>query len=83
MQIDEAFRHLFEARNIIGRMAPMAWQYLDAPPDGTLFLEYNSTFLQNQSPSDGYIWAEDEEFEVHEIGGYVSDPEHACSLSRH
>ena len=49
-------------------MAPMNWQFLDAPGDGTMMLEWQP---QRQSSTDGYIWGDVERVYTTEVRGYV------------
>ena len=73
MQLDVAFQRLYEAPKVVKEMAPMSWQYLAPPPqDGTVFLTWIGPRLQNQFPSDGYIWPGPEERQLQDFGGYVS-----------
>ena len=51
----------------------MNWQFLDAPPDGTVMLEWQPlNHLGNRSATDGYIWGDAEAAYTVEHQGYVS-----------
>jgi len=64
--------YLLEAPKIMRDMAPVQWQFLDAPPDGTLFLTWQpSDYMQATFASDGYVWDVEQPFNS-EIRGYVS-----------
>ncbi|KAF2155061.1 DUF1750-domain-containing protein [Myriangium duriaei CBS 260.36] len=70
LQLNQAYQYLFEAPKLVKQHAAMSWQYLTAPPDGTLFLTWASPSVE-QFPSDGYIWAGPEERMMSDIGGYT------------
>lgn len=53
-------------------MAPVQWQFLDAPQDGTLFLTWQPLdYLNTNFASDGYAWADTEQPFNSEVRGYV------------
>lgn len=72
MGLDVAFQYLSQAPQIVKQMAPMSWQYLNAPSDGTLFLTWAGPRTGNVCPTDGYVWAGQEEHVVQDFGGFVS-----------
>lgn len=52
--------------------APVQWQYLDAPPDGTLFLTWQPTeYMGMNFASDGYVWGDAEQPFNSDVRGYV------------
>lgn len=73
MQIDQAFKYLLDAPSIVKQIAAMSWQYLQAPQDGMVFLEWlpNKANETSRFPSDGYIWADPESTYHHDFGGYT------------
>lgn len=71
MGLDQAFTFLAQAPQIVQKMAPMSWQYLQAPQDGTLFLTWAGPRTGNQFPTDGYLWAGQEEHLVQDYAGFV------------
>jgi hypothetical protein len=53
-------------------MSPVAWLYMQNPPqDGQVFLTWQSPNVKGFA-SDGYIWADPEAQFHHTISGYVS-----------
>ncbi|WPH00483.1 swi/snf and rsc complexes subunit ssr4 [Acrodontium crateriforme] len=72
LNLEQAFRHLIDAPQIVKQVAPMAWTYVSAPLDGTIWLEWLPPNLpHNRFPSDGYVWADAEQTYRQEIGGYT------------
>lgn len=64
--------YLIEAPKIMRDMAPVQWQFLDAPPDGTLFLTWQPLdYMQTTFASDGYVWGDAEQPYNSEVRGYV------------
>ena len=50
----------------------MRWEFLDAPPDGTVMLEWQPlSRLGTHAASDGYVWAGPEEAFNQQFRGYV------------
>ena len=50
----------------------MNWQFLDAPQDGTVMLEWQPlNHLGNRSATDGYVWGDAEAAFTMEVSGYV------------
>lgn len=52
----------------------MSWTYVNAPQDGTIWLEWLSP-RQNSGrfPSDGYVWGDPEQMYRHEFNGYTME----------
>lgn len=49
----------------------MAWNYIAAPQDGTVWLEWiSSRNGEHRFPSDGYVWGDPEQAHRREFGGY-------------
>ncbi|TKX21598.1 hypothetical protein C1H76_6094 [Elsinoe australis] len=71
MHIQQAFKYLFDAPQVVKQHATMSWRYLTAPRDGTVFLTWISPRYNEQFPSDGFLWAGPEERMVQEISGYT------------
>ncbi|GAB7347587.1 hypothetical protein MBLNU459_g4468t1 [Dothideomycetes sp. NU459] len=71
LNIDQAYQYLFEAPKVVKQIAPMSWQYLSGPNDGTVFLTWIGPRMQNQFPTDGYVWADPEQRYTHDFGGYT------------
>ena len=62
LTLEQASRYLLDAPSIVKQIAPMSWTYVQAPQDGTLFLEWLSPSRpQSNFPSDGYAWADQPE----------------------
>ncbi|KAI9725563.1 MAG: hypothetical protein M1828_003051 [Chrysothrix sp. TS-e1954] len=72
LSIDKAFASLYQAPRIVKEQSPVAWQYLDPPRDGTLFLAWQP-LMQNENTyaSDGYVWAEPESVYHQAFNGYT------------
>lgn len=50
----------------------MSWNYVSAPQDGTLWLEWISARSgEHRFPSDGYVWGDMEQTYRQEFGGYT------------
>lgn len=50
----------------------MSWQFLDAPADGTVMLEWQPlSRLGTHAATDGYVWADPEAAYTSQIRGYV------------
>ena len=72
LNLEEAFRYLIDTPQIVKALAPMAWTYVQAPQDGTLWLEWlPPNRNDNRFPSDGYVWADAEQTYRQEYGGYT------------
>jgi len=62
---------LTEAPRIVQHIAPMSWQYLNAPQDGQVNLTWIGTHMNGGFPTDGYLWVGQEERVAMDFGGYV------------
>lgn len=72
LNIDAAYRYLTEAPTVVKQVAPMAWQYVQAPQDGTVWLEWISPRGgEYRFASDGYAWGDSEMSRREEFGGYT------------
>ncbi|KAI5253770.1 DUF1750-domain-containing protein [Aureobasidium subglaciale] len=72
LSIDGAYSYLFEAPKVVKQVAPMSWQYISAPQDGTVFLTWIGGRMQNQLfPTDGYVWVDPEQRYTQDFGGYT------------
>ncbi|EMC95667.1 hypothetical protein BAUCODRAFT_42961, partial [Baudoinia panamericana UAMH 10762] len=70
LSIDQAVTYLLDAPTIVSRLAAMSWTYVQAPQDGTLWLEYIPPEKERFS-SDGYVWGDPETSICHEFNGYT------------
>ena len=72
LNFEQAFRYLIDAPSIVKQIAPMSWNYVQAPQDGTLWLEWIPQERNDHPfPSDGYVWGDPEQTYRQEIGGYT------------
>ncbi|KAK6423081.1 hypothetical protein LTR81_004338 [Elasticomyces elasticus] len=73
LDLAQALIYLLDAPTIVKTIAPMSWTYVQAPPDGTLWLEWlPPTRMETQTfSSDGYIWADAESTFRHDYKGYT------------
>ncbi|KAI4755606.1 DUF1750-domain-containing protein [Aureobasidium sp. EXF-3400] len=71
LSIDGAYTYLFDAPKVVKQVAPMSWQYISAPQDGTVFLTWIGGRMQNQFPTDGYVWVDPEQRYTQDFGGYT------------
>ncbi|KAF4551337.1 Hypothetical protein D9617_13g098350 [Elsinoe fawcettii] len=72
LSLTQAFETLFKAPQIVKQHATMSWKYFNPPPrDGETFLTWISPRYNDQYPSDGYIWAGQEERVFQEMNGYT------------
>lgn len=69
--IEQIVNYLLEAPKIMREVAAVQWQYLDGPPDGSMFLVWQPPEMQTNFPSDGYIWPDAEAPFNSEVRGYV------------
>jgi len=63
-----------DAPTIVKAIAPMSWTYVQAPPDGTIWLEWlpqEKMGVDGRYPSDGYVWADQESTYRQEYLGYT------------
>lgn len=63
---------LLDAPRVVRDVAPMSWQYLQAPPDGSIFLTFQPPQRQSAFASDGYVWVDPETVYTQELNGFVS-----------
>ena len=72
LNVEQAFRYLIDAPTIVKQTAPMSWTYVQAPQDGTVWLEWmpgrNGEY---RFASDGYVWLDPEQTYRHDFGGYT------------
>lgn len=62
---------LMEAPKIVRDVQPVQWQFLDAPPDGSLLLTWQPLeYLGTNFASDGYVWADAEQPFTSVVQGY-------------
>lgn len=62
---------LMEAPKIVRDVQPVQWQFLDAPPDGSLLLTWQPLeYLGTNFASDGYVWADAEQPFTSIVQGY-------------
>jgi hypothetical protein len=70
--LEQAYRYLIDAPSIVKQIAPMSWNYIAAPPDGSVWLEWISLDMTDHPyPSDGYIWGDIEQSYRQEFAGYT------------
>lgn len=69
--IEQIVNYLIEAPKIMREVAPVQWQYLDGPPDGSMFLVWQPLEMQTNFASDGYVWSDAETPFNSEVRGYV------------
>ncbi|CAK4024521.1 Hypothetical predicted protein [Lecanosticta acicola] len=70
--IEQVYRYLCDAPTIVKQVAPMTWQYVQAPQDGTIWLEWIAQERNDQMyPSDGYIWGDPEQSFQQNFNGYT------------
>ena len=52
-----AVDYLIDAPKVTRDIAPMSWQFLDAPPDGTVMLQWQPLgHMGTHAATDGYVW---------------------------
>ncbi|KAK3724422.1 hypothetical protein LTR37_001046 [Vermiconidia calcicola] len=72
LNVEQAFRYLLDAPTIVKATAPMSWTYVQAPQDGTVWLEWIAPRNgEYRFPSDGYVWGDPEQTYRQEFGGYT------------
>ncbi|KAK4498307.1 hypothetical protein PRZ48_010965 [Zasmidium cellare] len=72
LNVEQAFRYLLDAPSIVKQIAPMSWNYVSAPQDGTLWLEWIPLEKTDQPfPSDGYAWGDPEQTYRQDFSGYT------------
>lgn len=78
--IEQIVNYLVEAPKVMREVAPVQWQYLDGPPDGSMFLVWQPLEMQTSFASDGYVWSDAETPFNSEVRGYVSDSAKATEI---
>nr|POE93563.1 swi/snf and rsc complexes subunit ssr4 [Quercus suber] len=69
--LEGAYRYLLEAPQIVKQHSAMSWTYVSTPQDGSIWLEWLSPDRTNDRfPSDGYVWADQEQTFSHNYGGF-------------
>ena len=72
--------YLLEAPKIVRDLQPVQWQYLDAPPDGTVLLSWQPLeYMGTNYASDGYVWADAEQTFKSDVRGYTLEMFHQRS----
>ena len=72
--------YLLEAPKIVRDLQPVQWQYLDAPPDGTVLLAWQPLeYMGTNYASDGYVWADAEQTFKSDVRGYTLEMFHQRS----
>lgn len=56
---------------IVKTHAPMSWTYVNAPNDGTIWLEWLPQYRHGRLPSDGYVWGDAETVFRQDFNGYT------------
>ena len=73
--LETVVSYLLEAPKMMRDMHPVQWQFLDAPPDNTMFLTWQpSDHMGLNFASDGYVWGDPEQLFDSDVRGYVSEP---------
>lgn len=68
----QALEHLLRGPKITSDAAPFAWTYFHTPPpDGSVFMTWQSPRMGVNFASDGLAWADTETSSIHSIRGYV------------
>ncbi|TKA51952.1 hypothetical protein B0A55_12788 [Friedmanniomyces simplex] len=72
LDLNQALTYLLDAPTIVKTVAPMSWTYVQAPSDGTIWLEWlPPDKADGRFPSDGYVWADSESTYRHDFRGYT------------
>lgn len=71
---------LLQAPKITREVAAMNWQFVDAPPDGTIMLIWQPPQLGTHSATDGLIYYGPEAAFSSEVRGYVGDTRNAWKI---
>ncbi|KAK5137958.1 hypothetical protein LTR08_005754 [Meristemomyces frigidus] len=71
LDLGQAVRYLLDGPQIVKQIAPMSWTYVQAPQDGTIWLEWLPPDKNERFPSDGYVWGDPEATYRQEFGGYT------------
>ncbi|EME42719.1 hypothetical protein DOTSEDRAFT_54997 [Dothistroma septosporum NZE10] len=72
LNLEQAYRYLLDAPSIVKQIAPMSWNYVQPPQDGTMWLEWIPQH-KNEQPyaTDGYVWGDPEQTFRQSVGGYT------------
>ena len=71
--MDRAVEYLTQAPRIVKGEAPMAWEYLNAPPDGKVYLAWQPERMGLSMATDGYQYVDSEQQLAMQVAaGYVS-----------
>lgn len=69
---EQAVRFLIEAPMVVKQLAPMSWNYVSAPQDGTIWLEWMSPRQNNgRFATDGYVWNDPEQAFRMSVNGFT------------
>ncbi|KAI9739115.1 MAG: hypothetical protein M1834_007328 [Cirrosporium novae-zelandiae] len=72
VSLEKVVDFLQQGLRITRDVAPMHWQFLDAPSDGSLMLVWQPlNHMNTHFASDGYIWADAEQMFTQETRGYT------------
>lgn len=82
LQLNVIVELLMQAPHVMRDVAPVNWQFLDAPPDGSIMLIWQPPPLGTMSASDGLVYASQEQAFSSEVQGYVRTPK-PCIHDRH
>ena len=69
--IEFIIENLVKAYRIFNESIAVSWQFLDAPPAEYAALTWQPPALHGRFATDGYIWADPEQFSTNEVQGYV------------
>jgi len=82
LQLEAIVDLLLQAPKITREVAAMNWQFVDAPPDGTIMLIWQPPQLGTHSATDGLVYYGPEAAFSSEVRGYVSDAQERFELYR-
>ncbi|KPI46035.1 uncharacterized protein AB675_960 [Cyphellophora attinorum] len=69
--LDSIVNFLSDAPKVVRDLQPMQWQMLDAPQDGTMLLVWQPLeYLGTSAASDGYIYADAEQYYKSDVRGF-------------
>lgn len=72
LPVDKVIEILLQAVQMTRRERTVSWQFLDAPPDGTLLVAWQPPSMENRFATDGYEYADVERAFSQQARGYVS-----------
>ena len=73
--INKIAENLLQAPRITKEISSVNWRFLDCPPDGTVILAWQPLAqLGTRFATDGYVWADAEQFVSQQYQGYVRCP---------